>query len=91
MLFGTDSLDYVATWLGSVHAGAIPVVVSDLYKQKDLLYFLVDTAVRVLYIDSEQLPKLIEIAAGTSFDAEDYSGARRILARHQAALPPPVR
>jgi len=63
LLFGTDSLDYVATWLGSVHAGAIPVVVSDLYKQKDLLYFLVDTAVRLLYIDSEQLPKLIEIAA----------------------------
>ena len=64
LLFGTDSLDYVTTWLGSVYLGAIPVVVSDLYKQKDLLYFLVDTAVRVLYIDSEQLPKLIEIAAG---------------------------
>ncbi len=60
LLFGTDSLDYVATWLGAVHAGAIPVVVSDLYKQKDLLYFIVDTAVRALYIDSEQLPKLIE-------------------------------
>ncbi len=64
LLFGTDSLDYVTAWLGSVHLGAIPVVVSDLYKQKDLLYFLVDTAVRVLYIDSEQLPKLIEIAPG---------------------------
>jgi benzoate-CoA ligase len=64
LLFGTDSLDYVATWLGSIYLGAIPVVVSDLYKQKDLLYFLVDTAVGVLYIDSEQLPKLIEIAAG---------------------------
>ena len=63
LLFGTDSLDYVATWLGAVHAGAIPVVVSDLYKQKDLLYFIVDTAVRMLFIDSEQLPKLIESAA----------------------------
>ncbi len=63
LLFGTDSLDYVATWLGSVHCGAVPVVVSDLYKQKDLLYFLIDTAVRLLLIDSEQLPKLIEIAA----------------------------
>ena len=63
LLFGTDSLDFVATWLGSVHAGAIPVVVSDLYKQKDLLYFLADTAVRLLYIDGEQLTKLIEIAA----------------------------
>src|SRR4029077_19261654 len=63
LLFGTDSLDYIATWLGAVYAGAVPVVVSDLYKQKDLLYFLIDTAVRVLYIDAEQLPKLIEIAA----------------------------
>jgi benzoate-CoA ligase family protein len=63
LLFGTDSLDYVATWLGSVHAGAIPVVVSDLYKEKDLLYFLADAAVSLLFIDSEQLPKLITVAA----------------------------
>jgi benzoate-CoA ligase len=61
LLFGTDSLDYVATWLGAVHLGAVPVVVSDLYKQKDLLYFLTDTAVRLLVIDSEQVPKLAEV------------------------------
>jgi len=61
-LFGTDSLDYVATWLGAVRLGAIPVVVSDLYKQKDLLYFLTDTAVSALFIDSEQVQKLIEVA-----------------------------
>jgi len=62
LLFGTDSLDYVATWLAAVRLGAIPVVVSDLYKARDLHYFLVDTAVPLLFIDSEQLPKLIEIA-----------------------------
>jgi benzoate-CoA ligase len=62
LLFGTDSLDYVVTWLAAVRLGAIPVVVSDLYKQKDLLYFLADTGVRLLFIDSEQVPKLIEIA-----------------------------
>jgi benzoate-CoA ligase len=55
LLFGTDSLDYVATWLGAVHLGAVPVVVSDLYKQKDLLYFLTDTAVRLLFIEGEQV------------------------------------
>ncbi len=64
LLFGTDSLDYVTTWFACVHRGAIPVVVSDLYKPKDLQYFLTDTAVGTLFIDSEQLPKLIEIAAG---------------------------
>ena len=63
LLFGTDSLDYVVTWLASVRLGAIPVVVSDLYKQHELLYFLIDTGARVLFIDSEQLPKLIEISA----------------------------
>jgi benzoate-CoA ligase len=64
LLFGTDSLDYVGAWLGSIYLGAVPAVVSDLYKQKDLLYFLIDTAARVLYIDSEQVSKLVEIADG---------------------------
>jgi benzoate-CoA ligase len=63
LLFGTDSLDYVATWLGAIDLGAVPAVVSDLYKPKDLLYFLTDTAALMLFIDSEQLPKLVEIAA----------------------------
>jgi benzoate-CoA ligase len=63
LLFGTDSLDYVAMWLGTVRAGAIPAVVSDLYKARDLLYFLSDTAARLCFIDAEQLGKLVEIAA----------------------------
>lgn len=62
LLFGTDSLDYVTVWLGAVRIGAVPVVISDLYKAKDLAYFLHDTAVRLLFIDVEQLPKLAEIA-----------------------------
>jgi benzoate-CoA ligase len=63
LLFGTDSLDYVVSWLAAVRLGAVPVVVSDLYKAKDLLYFLTDTAVGALFIDAEQVPKLIEVAA----------------------------
>jgi benzoate-CoA ligase family protein len=63
LLFGTDSLDYVTMWFGAVRIGAIPAVVSDLYKAPDLLYFLRDTAARFLFIDAEQLPKLAEIAA----------------------------
>jgi benzoate-CoA ligase len=62
LLFGTDSLDYVTLWLGSVRLGAIPIVISDLYKAKDLAYFLNDTAVRLLFIDAEQLQKLVDIA-----------------------------
>ncbi len=62
LLFGTDSLDYVTVWLGAIRLGAVPVVISDLYKAKDLAYFLADTAVRLLFIDAEQVPKLLEIA-----------------------------
>jgi benzoate-CoA ligase len=62
LLFGTDSLDYVSVWLAAVRLGAVPAVISDLYKAKDLAYFLADTAVRLLFIDEEQLPKLAEIA-----------------------------
>lgn len=61
LLFGTDSLDYVAAWLGSIRLGAVPVVVSDLYKTQDLLYFLNDTGARLLLIDAEQMLKLSEI------------------------------
>jgi benzoate-CoA ligase len=63
LLFGTDSLDYVTLWLASVRMGAIPVIISDLYKADQLAYFLTDTAVRMLFIDAEQLPKLIDIAS----------------------------
>ena len=62
LLFGTDSLDYVTLWLGSVRLGAIPIVISDLYKPKDLAYFLNDTAVQLLFIDEEQLHKLLDVA-----------------------------
>ena len=61
LLFGTDSLDYIALWLGAVRAGIVPAVVSDQYKADGLLYFLNDTAAKALFIDDEQLPKLDEI------------------------------
>jgi benzoate-CoA ligase len=61
LMFATDSLDYVGMWLGALRSGAIPAVVSDLYKTSDLLYFITDTACRFLYIDAEQVGKLAEI------------------------------
>ena len=63
LFFATDSLDYVAMWIGVLRTGAIPAVVSDLYKTSDLLYFITDTACRFLYIDAEQTGKLAEIGA----------------------------
>jgi benzoate-CoA ligase len=61
LMFGTDSLDYIAAWLAAVRIGVVPAVVSDLYKARDLLYFLTDTAARLLFIDAEQVGKLVEI------------------------------
>ena len=63
LMFGTDSIDYVTMWFGALRVGAIPAVVSDLYKPRELAYFIDDTAARLLFIDAEQLPKLIEVAA----------------------------
>jgi benzoate-CoA ligase family protein len=62
LMFGTDSFDYVTIWLGALHAGLVPAVVSDLYRPKDLLYLLEDTGACCLFIDSEQIGKLDEIA-----------------------------
>ena len=39
LLFGTDSLEYLAIWLGSIRAGIVPVVISDAYKATNLQYF----------------------------------------------------
>jgi benzoate-CoA ligase len=63
LMFGTDSLEYVATWLGAIRAGIVPVVISDAYKAANLLYFIRDTAAKTLFIDEEQLDKLNGIAA----------------------------
>ena len=62
LFFATDSVEFVATWLGAVRAGLIPAMVSDAHKAHHLQYFLEDTAASTLYIDSEQLPKLLTIA-----------------------------
>jgi benzoate-CoA ligase family protein len=61
LMFGTDSADYIAIWLGAVRAGIVPAVVSDLYKAENLLYFIRDTAAKALYIDGAQLDKLLAI------------------------------
>ncbi|MDP6429996.1 MAG: benzoate-CoA ligase family protein [Rhodospirillales bacterium] len=62
LMFGTNSIEYVAAWLGAIRAGIVPVVVSDLYKAPNLLYFIDDTAAQALFIDAEQLDKLAEVA-----------------------------
>src|SRR5271168_25034 len=82
LLFGTDSLDYISMWLGAVRIGAVPAVVSDLYKAPELLYFIRDTAARFLFIDAEQLGKLAEIAASLPASLET------IIVRGDARLAP---
>jgi benzoate-CoA ligase len=62
LLFATDSVEFLATWFGAIRAGIVPVVLSDAYKAQNLLYFLDDTAAKSLYIDAEQVEKLVEIA-----------------------------
>lgn len=80
LFFATDSVEYVASWLGAVRAGLVPVVVSDAHKDHHLKYFLEDTAAATLYIDEEQLPKLASIAG------ELPTTLSRILVRGSAEL-----
>jgi len=61
LLFATDSVDYVCTWLAAIRLGVVPAVVSDLYKTGDLGYFLADTAAATLFIDAEQIGKLDDL------------------------------
>jgi benzoate-CoA ligase family protein len=92
LLFGTDSLEFLATWLGAIRAGIVPVVVSDAYKAANLLYFLNDTACRSLFIDAEQLAKLNEIADDIPWTLKhvivrgDPSGAPESGARHTVSF-----
>lgn len=62
LMFGGDSVEYIAAWLGAVRSGIVPVVVSDAHKDHHLKYFLEDTAATTLFIDEEQLPKLASFA-----------------------------
>ncbi len=85
LLFATDSVEYLAVWLGAIHAGVVPAVVSDLYKHPELLYFLDDTAARALFIDAEQLGKLSEITSHLPISLE------HIIIRGEAAPAQPPR
>ncbi|MFN0263701.1 benzoate-CoA ligase family protein [Tepidamorphus sp. 3E244] len=60
LIFATDSLATIATWLGSVRSGIVPATISELYKAHQLAYFLRDTAATSLFIDAAQFGKLEE-------------------------------
>jgi len=60
LVFSTDSLPTIATWLAAVRSGIVPAGISELYKAHQLAYFLRDTAATALFIDEAQLHKLEE-------------------------------
>jgi benzoate-CoA ligase len=88
LMFGTDSIEYISTWLGAVRAGIVTAVVSDLYKDENLLYFIRDTAAKALYIDAAQLDKLVAIQ-GSLPDSLEYvivrGGEEAGMAEHYGA------
>ena len=60
LVFATDSLATIATWLAAVRRGVVPAGISELYKAHQLAYFLRDTAATALFIDEAQFEKLAE-------------------------------
>ena len=80
LVFATDSLEFMACWLGAVRAGVVPATVSDAHKDHHLRYFIEDTACNTLFIDAEQIDKLLSIAD----DLPDT--LQRVIVRGSAAL-----
>jgi len=60
LLFATDSLATVSTWMAAVRSGIVPASISELYKAHQLAYFLRDTAATSLFVDEAQFGKLEE-------------------------------
>ena len=65
------------TWLGAVRLGAMPVVVSDLYKRTACNTSSPTPPRALLFIDAEQVPKLDRGRRRPAAFAEDHRGARR--------------
>ncbi|MCX7856825.1 MAG: benzoate-CoA ligase family protein [Deltaproteobacteria bacterium] len=56
-----DSPEFVATYLGTMKIGAIPIPVNTLASPKDYLFFLKDSRAKVLFIESELYEKLKDL------------------------------
>lgn len=61
LIVAPDRIEAMVTWLGAHRAGVVPCWMSPLYKTHDLHYFIIDTAAKVLFIDSRQIEKIKEI------------------------------
>jgi benzoate-CoA ligase family protein len=59
-----DSPNFVASFLGAVKIGAVPVTLSTLLTARDYAYLLADSRARVLVVDPAQLPLVEAIRGG---------------------------
>ncbi len=59
-----DSMEFVATFLGAMKIGAIPVLTNPLLPGRDLGVIIADSRARVLVISQERIASLDEIRAG---------------------------
>ncbi len=62
LMFASDSIEFIAMWLGAIRCGVVPVTVSDRYKAPLLEYFLWHTGAKGVFIDDDQLEKLADIS-----------------------------
>ncbi len=60
-----DSVEFVATFLGAMRIGAIPVLTNPLLPGRDLGVIIADSRARVLVISHERASSLEDIRAGT--------------------------
>src|SRR5947209_6254008 len=101
-----DSPAFVATFLGAMRMGAVPVPVSPIDRVDNYAYYLADSYARALVVDAALLPRLKEILAGlpellvlvVGGDGESHAGEgagahagwEAVVARHAGELEAPA-
>ena len=67
MLLLSDGPEFIATFLGAMKMGAVPLPINTLATPADLTYFLNDSRARIVVVNEENLPKIEAIRGQCPF------------------------
>ena len=82
LLLMHDCSDWVASYLGALHAGVVPVCVNTLLTAKDYAYMLADSRAQAVLVSAALLPTL-----QTAMDGHPHEVKHLVVSRGQAPLP----
>jgi benzoate-CoA ligase len=87
-----DGIDFVASFLGAIKAGIVPVPINTLFQPADFAYILADSRAKALVVSRELEATLAEAAliaewAGTVLVSGEDAGPRSLARAFEAAEP----